>query len=244
LDNYESGSVMQLLNQNSILHSKGVMTLATWVTHFRIAEELLKTELAVSRIGFLVGNIGPDCGLIGEDGVPHPPKEITHFKSEGKIDADSFYDEYLRGKNEYNIKKFSYYLGYYIHLVIDEEWLKVLAVKKKEKVYQEILDSPDYARIVKKDWYGQDFLYLKQHRHSIIWTDFQHIDDFPEYLNFFRNGQTFEQIGNITRFYQSSSIEDDHEFIYLTAAEMDAFVDRAAEEIKVRLNQKLNMQLA
>ncbi|OIU71831.1 hypothetical protein [Rossellomorea aquimaris] len=217
--------------------------MATWVTHFRIAEELLKTELAVSRIGFLVGNIGPDCGIIGEDGVPHPPKKITHFKDEGKINAESFYDEYLLGENELDAEGYSYYLGYYIHLVTDQEWLKIVADKKKEKVYQDILNSPDYARIVKGDWYGQDFLYLKQHQDSIFWTDFQHIDDFPEYVSFFRNGQTLEQIRNITKFYQSSSIGDDHEFIYLTAAEMNAFVDRTVEDIKVRLNHRLNMQV-
>ncbi|XXM72532.1 zinc dependent phospholipase C family protein [Lysinibacillus sphaericus] len=213
------------------------------MTHFRIAEELLKTELSVSRMGFLIGNIGPDCGLIDKDGVPHPPKKITHFKGEGKIDAEAFYNEYLRDVSEFDTEEFSYYLGYYIHLVTDQEWLKILADKKKEKVYQDILNSPDYARIVKKDWYGQDFLYLKQHQDSIFWTDFQHIDDFPEYLNFFRNGQTIEQIRNITEFYQSSSIGENHEFIYLSAAEMDAFVDRTVEEIKVRLNQRLNMQL-
>lgn len=54
--------------------------MATWVTHFRIAEALISRDLPVSKIDFLVGNIGPDCGLIGEDGKPMPPKEITHFK--------------------------------------------------------------------------------------------------------------------------------------------------------------------
>ncbi len=223
--------------------NKGEMTLATWVTHFRIAEELLRTELAVSRIGFLVGNIGPDCGLIGEDGIPHPPKTITHFKGEGLINAESFYDEYLRGESEFVTEELSYYLGYFIHLVTDEEWLKILAEKKKEKVYQDILNSPDYARIVKRDWYGQDFLYLKQHQESIFWTDFQHIEDFPEYLSFFRDGQTLEQIENITNFYKNSSIPGDHDFIYLSTEEMDDFVNDTVRKIKASLNHRLNMQL-
>ena len=97
--------------------------LATWVTHFRITEELLKTELPVSKIEFLVVNIGPDCGLIGEDGKPTPPKETTHFEIEGKINSDSFYQQYLSDEKESSLSEFSYYLGYYIHLVTDEKWI-------------------------------------------------------------------------------------------------------------------------
>ncbi|EDL64543.1 hypothetical protein [Bacillus sp. SG-1] len=66
--------------------------MATWVTHFRITEELLEKDIPVSKVAFLVGNIGPDCGLIGENGKPTPPKEITHFKVEGKISSESFYN--------------------------------------------------------------------------------------------------------------------------------------------------------
>jgi hypothetical protein len=220
-----------------------VSILATWVTHFRIAEELLKTEIPVSPIEFLVGNIGPDCGLIGEDGVPKPPKEITHFEVDGRISSDSFYNQYLEEGKESQTREFSYYLGYYIHLVTDEGWLKLLKRKKKEKLYQDILNSPDYAGIVKKDWYGLDFLYLKHHKDNIFWTEFQHITDFPEYLSFFKKGQTFEQIRNITEFYQTSSISEDHEFIYLTAAEVDDFVESTLQEVKEQLNEKLRLQL-
>ncbi|NDI37126.1 zinc dependent phospholipase C family protein [Chengkuizengella sediminis] len=105
--------------------------MATWVTHFRIAEELLKEELPVSTIDFLVGNIGPDCGLIDKNGKPTPPKKVTHFEIDGKINSDSFYSQYLCSENEGLSRKFSYYLGYYIHLVTDEEWIKLLEQKKK-----------------------------------------------------------------------------------------------------------------
>jgi hypothetical protein len=218
--------------------------MATWVTHFRMTEELLKTGLPVSKMDFLVGNIGPDCGLIGEDGKPVPPKEVTHCKIDGKIDSNHFYDRYLRDKFESLSPESSYYLGYYIHLVTDEEWLKVLQEKKKEKVYQEILNTPEYARTVKKDWYGLDFLYLKNHKESIFWTDFQHIYDFPEYLDYFPDGQTLTQIRNITEFYRSSTIADDHEFIYLTAGEVDEFVETTVVKVKGLLTEKLSFQLA
>jgi hypothetical protein len=223
---------------------KGANTLATWVTHFRITEELLKSKLPVSKIDFLVGNIGPDCGLVGEDGKPVPAKKITHFEVDGKINSDAFYNQYLSNVNESWTRELSYKLGYYIHLVTDEEWLKVLAKKKKEKVYQEILDSPDYARLVKKDWYGLDFLYLKNHKDTIFWTDFQHISDFPEYLDVFPQGQTLTQIRNITEFYHTSTISDDHEFIYLTPAEVDEFIESTVEKVKGLLSEKMKLQQA
>ncbi|WP_456274817.1 zinc dependent phospholipase C family protein [Bacillus sp. AK031] len=218
--------------------------MATWVTHFRITEELLKIGLSVSKIDFLVGNIGPDCGLIGEDGRPVPPKEVTHCKIDGKINSESFYDKYLRDQFESFSPRSSYLLGYYIHLVTDEEWLVLLNEKKKEKVYQDILMTPEYARTVKKDWYGLDFLYLKNHKDNIFWTDFQHITDFPEYLDFFPECQTLIQIRNITEFYRSSTIADDHEFIYLTAVEVDDFIEGTVQKVRELLGKKMKMAQA
>ncbi|MGF2616396.1 zinc dependent phospholipase C family protein [Rossellomorea vietnamensis] len=218
--------------------------MATWVTHFRITDELLKKNLPVSKVEFLVGNIGPDCGLIGEDGKPTPPKEITHSHFDGRISSDFFYEKHFTDEFEHFSKRFSYLLGYYIHLVTDEKWLELLADKKKERVYQEILNSPDYARTVKRDWYGLDFRYLQNHKDNIFWTDFQYITDFPEYLDFFPKGQTIKQISNITEFYQTSTISEDHEFIYLTKVEVDKFIDETVEIVLDLLISRLNLQPA
>ncbi|NMH68475.1 hypothetical protein HF072_06735 [Bacillus sp. RO3] len=213
--------------------------MATWVTHFRIAEELLKRDWPVSPIEFLVGNIGPDCGLIGEDGIPRPPKSVTHFKTDGRINPESFYNQYLDHEVESSSPESSYHLGYYIHLVTDEEWVNLLKRKKQEKVYQEILHTPEYTSLVKRDWYGLDFLYLKDHKDTIFWNEFQHITEFPEYLRFFPKGQTLEQIQNITRFYHTSTIPENHKFIYLSAQEVDEFVDMIVKKVMGLLNQRV-----
>ncbi|WP_409295900.1 zinc dependent phospholipase C family protein [Peribacillus sp. SCS-26] len=218
--------------------------MATWVTHFRITEELLKTELPVSKIEFLVGSIGPDCGLIGEDGQFTPPKEITHFEIEGKINSDSFYQLYLCDDKERSLSEFSYYLGYYIHLVTDEKWIAFTDQKKKENALKEIVNTPEYTPLVKRDWYGLDSLYLKNHKEHIFWTEFQHIKYFPEYLDFFPQGQTLKQIRNITDFYHSHTIFDDHEFIYLKPTEIDEFVEDTVHTVKELLKQRMRKQLA
>ncbi|MNI63978.1 hypothetical protein D3C73_1193940 [compost metagenome] len=109
-----------------------------------------------------------------------------------------------------------------------------------EKVHQEILNTPEYTNLIKRDWYGLDFLYLKNHNENIFWTEFQHITEFPEYLDFFPTGQTLEQIRNITKFYHSRTISDDHEFTYLPSVEVDGFVENTVHTVKKLLNQRMN----
>lgn len=215
--------------------------MATWVTHFRIAEAFIKRQLPVSRIDFLVGNIGPDCGLMGEDGVPSPPKEITHWMHGKEIGAEAFCREYLQDSLELSDPKTSYYLGYYFHLVTDQEWTKLVKVKEKESVYQDIINKPEFVRLVKRDWYGLDFLHLQKHKDSIFWTDFQQIQDFPEYMSYFPPGQTLTQIRNITNFYHKEHNLDNHSFIYLTSDETDEFVDHTVRLLEETVSQRWNV---
>lgn len=219
--------------------------MATWVTHFRIAEELVDSGLNVSKKEFLVGNIGPDCGLVGEDGGFHPPKEITHFKMDGKINADLFYNQYiLNNEKDIQIKRLSFFLGYYVHLVTDQEWSEFHQQKKNEKAYQDIIGTPEYSNTIKRDWYGLDFQYLKNNKHNIFWTTFQNISDFPDYLNIFPNDQVSEQIKRITKFYLENTIADDHEFKFLTLKEVDEFVEHTVSKIKEILNTRIGANIA
>ena len=41
--------------------------MATWIAHMRIAEHFMKKDAALDNALFLVGNIGPDCGVPNED---------------------------------------------------------------------------------------------------------------------------------------------------------------------------------
>lgn len=215
--------------------------MATWVTHFRISEEFIRNHLPVSKLDFLVGNIGPDCGLIGNDGKPTPPKEITHFMIDGNINAESFYNQYLLDINRFSTPKESYYLGYYFHLVTDEEWIRITDRKNTEEIFKDIINTPEYTPLVKRDWYGLDFLYLARNKESIFWTDFQYIDEYEDYLSFFPVGHTSKQIKNITEFYVNNTFPEDHEFIYFTSAEMDEFVNNTVRLLGETINQRLNL---
>jgi hypothetical protein len=217
--------------------------LATWVAHFRIAENLMNMGLRVSEKEFLVGNIGPDCGLPNDqvEGGFYPPKQITHFKVENKINPSSFFEKYLN-KDCIDIgdPKFSFYLGYYLHLITDVEWSRVHNEKKMEPMHQEILGTPEYTRIIKGDWYGGDFLYLSENKDNIFNNVFKHIKNFPDYLDIFPENQVSKQINRITEFYLGDSyayaLEPTYTFKYFTPDDVTKFVNYTTEKLANHLN--------
>jgi hypothetical protein len=217
--------------------------MATWMVHFRIAENLLKMGLKASEKEFLVGNIGPDCGLPNDqvEGGFYPPKEVTHFKEDYKISPNLFFEKYLN-KDCIHITdpKFSFYVGYYLHLITDVEWSIVHNEKKKEPNYQAVIGTSEYTRIIKGDWYGGDFLYLSENKDNIFNNVFQHIKNFPDYLDIFPENQISKQINRITEFYLGNSyafaLNPTYRFKYLTPDEVTQFVNITTMKLAQTLN--------
>ncbi|MGM7702800.1 zinc dependent phospholipase C family protein [Pseudalkalibacillus sp. Hm43] len=223
--------------------------MATWMAHFRIAENLLKRGLRVPEKEFVVGNIGPDCGLPDEDtGEFYPSPEVTHFKVDKKITPNLFLEQYLnKDQLEFTTAQLSFYLGYYVHLVTDVEWSALHQEKKKEPVYRDILGTPEYTRKIKSDWYGGDFVYLNENRDNIFTNAFQHIESFPDYLDLFPEHQITKQIKRITEFYLSDvgnfALDPTYEFKYLTPEEVSRFVEETSEKLVHNLNATFDKEL-
>ena len=211
--------------------------MATWVTHFRIAERILETDSSFDRLSFLVGNIGPDCGLVGADGRPEPPKTITHFKTENGISSDLFKKTYLTDPERYTSAEWSYLVGYYFHLITDEYWVRLTRAKKEEPIVKAIVGTPDYTRLVKTDWYGIDFEYLAKHPNHIFWTDFRHITSFADVLPFFPQGQTKKQIQNITSFYETHPFDPQHTYMYMSPEEVDDFIEEVLCGLQAKIQE-------
>jgi Zinc dependent phospholipase C len=206
------------------------------MAHFRIAENLLNRGLRVSEKEFVVGNIGPDCGLPDpETGIFFPDKIATHFKDDGSINPELFLKKYIQEEDDFSDPRASFYLGYYLHLVTDVEWSRMHREKKKEPGYQAILGTPEYTRKVKGDWYGSDFVYLQENPDTIFHRVFQHIGSFPDYLDIFPENQIARQIKRITEFYYSDSyafaLEPEYRFNYLTPNEISQFVEETTEKL-------------
>lgn len=111
-------------------------------------------------------------------------------------------------------------------MLTDIEWGKFYERKKTETAYTDGLKKDrNFIWTIKKDWYGQDHLFLQNNPDFIFYTLFAKIDVFPnEYFDFFPDDAFTNQIKYITGFYLSSRENPDRDFPYMTKQEMDGFV--------------------
>ncbi|WP_304943001.1 zinc dependent phospholipase C family protein [Vallitalea guaymasensis] len=216
--------------------------MATWGLHIRIAEGLLNRGYDFDEESFLVGNIGPDCGMPNEDWSKfEPPTEVSHWSDKGKknIFADKFYNAYL-DKEVNDRKEKSFLFGYYTHLLTDIEFKKLVSKKQKEDInYQRLKTDKKFIWTIKEDWYDLDHLYFRDNPESIFFRVFQNIKHFPDYLDYYPKGAIIQRIKYITKFYHNPSENLDREYKYLTKEEMNSFLDKTLDFIDNDLKLKL-----
>ncbi|WP_163195104.1 zinc dependent phospholipase C family protein [Clostridium thermarum] len=216
--------------------------MATWISHFRIADYFIN-KLEVDEKEFIVGNIGPDCGEPNEDWSKFtPPSSVTHWTVSGKkseIDPEAFYNRYLTDSKLLSKKKYSFYIGYYLHLLTDVEFTKLVAAPKFEKYSQELEKDKNFIWTMKEDWYDIDHLYLRKHPDFYVFKVFSEIEEFPnDYLDYYSQTAMIKQIKYITNFYKSFESSLDREYTYLTPEETESFIYKACENIKYKLIEK------
>lgn len=216
--------------------------MATWIAHMRVAEKLMEKNKfkKLDEKNFLLGNIGPDSGVPNEDWSSfNPPKKITHWiNDDKKICCESFYDKYLSDKDvKKDIERYSFLMGYYVHLLTDNLWSKMSHKKKEDPLYKDNLEKdPEFIWIIKKDWYGLDYLYLEKNPGSMFFRIFKNVDDVPDYLDYFPKGAFTKQVKYIKEFYLGENDETKENFIYLTEEEMDKFIKESVKSISEFVN--------
>ncbi|MBQ6589437.1 MAG: zinc dependent phospholipase C family protein [Butyrivibrio sp.] len=106
--------------------------MASWMVHLRIADRLLDRIEGLDQSAFILGNIAPDSGVPNEDwSVFTPPGSVTHFRTKpGEktyIDIDKYVQDYFTKEKvkKYSNREYSFFLGYYTHLLTDIEWTKM-----------------------------------------------------------------------------------------------------------------------
>ena len=228
--------------------------MATWIAHLRIAENILKHMYNVDSIAFILGNVGPDSGIPNEDWSKfNPPKTITHWlDKENNIDAEEFFNKYIKSSlvkekafnkediNSAYYSKYSYIIGYYVHLLTDIEWAKFFKEKKKNTLYGKKLEEDvSFIWTIKKDWYGLDFLYLEKNPDFIFHSIFKGINQVPDYLDYFPKGALTKQVNYITEYYLGENEETKENFIYLKEEEMDNFIDETSRIILDNLIKRI-----
>lgn len=216
--------------------------MATWISHFRVADYFIN-KLKVEEKEFVVGNIGPDCGEPNEDWSKFTPSSnITHWTKDGYkngIDSEGFFEKYLSDSTRLNKNQYSFYIGYYIHLLTDIEFSRNIAIPKREKHIEEFNKDKNFIWTMKKDWYDIDHLYLKQNPDFYAFKVFSSIEEFPnEYLEYYSRTAIMRQIKYITNFYRNFNGELEREYPYLTKEEMDNFIKDACKVIENKLIEK------
>lgn len=139
----------------------------------------------------------------------------------------------------------SFKAGYYVHLLTDIEWSKLYEKKKKEAMYKDGLEKDkNFIWVIKKDWYGLDYMYLEKHPECIFYTLFKNISKVPDYLDYFPQGAFEKQVKYINEFYLGENEETKDNFIYLTEKEMDNFIEDATITIDDHIGRMFTKKAA
>lgn len=221
--------------------------MGTWISHLRVAENLLPHFPQLDEVTFAFGNLSPDSGIPNADWTEFdPPKEVTHFLKRGEgeyaIHDLAFYEQFLAGiKPEDDIKLYSFRLGYFFHLICDIMWAKRIGMATKRD-FKELFDKkPEEAvGIVKDDWYGLDQLYVRDHPESLFWRLILPSPDPPSYLPFVRNEALHHQYAHIRKYYSQPK---DQWFLslpyhYLNEKTMGRIVNDSTEAVLI-VHEKL-----
>jgi hypothetical protein len=223
--------------------------MATWITHLRITENLLATIPALVAEDFAVGNIAPDSGIPDEKWEKFtPPSEVTHFQAplgaHYQLADLEFYRQYLAPNfsDKYDPKRFSFLLGYFCHLVTDNLWSEIIGEPTYLRYKLQFDADRNFIWEVKKDWYGLDFEYVRDHPDSLYWRVFLNCAYPINYLDFLLPDGVLQRIDYIKTYYRrmdEHALERlNHMRIYLTMPEMDAFIETATSRL-YGINKKL-----
>lgn len=161
--------------------------------HLRIAEKLLDMWPDVMEEPFYVGTLAPDCGrMIGDFGYD-PPKELTHWHKNLPDRLQSnllFYEKYC--KNERDPYRRSFYLGYFVHIVVDTFYIDGTVMPIIHGNMEQWHRDPWSIKI---DWFNYDYAYADAHpdfrplkvlygieKFDNVYLDYFGKDDFTERL--------------------------------------------------------------
>lgn len=218
--------------------------MATWLVHLRIAE-ILAPRFSFDIGAFYAGNIGADCGLPTENGF-QPPKEVTHWaKHKSECDYLSFKTTYI--DNETEPLRLSFYWGYFVHLITDCLWSNNINAPTKER-FSELYstDRKEFYRLVKRDWYDNDFLFLEAHPDYSPLYVLRDAELPNDLLPYYKDDNIAVQQRNIYDFYMCSGEQMFYdgsrngihrEYPYLTAQQYELFISTAVQIISTEMTK-------
>ena len=222
--------------------------MASWMVHLRIADELLKHIDNIDETAFVMGNIAPDSGVPNEDWSEfHPPKTVSHFKTRAGddtfFDIEAFCERWFNDRliKTYSLKEYSFFLGYYVHLLTDIDWTNDVYLALLRAYPAECADDKNkLIWTAKGDWYDLDFLYLEQHPDFHAFSLYENAVNFDnEFMDIFSKDAFENRRCYICGFYRSNNHGDLHrEYTFLTPEQADSFVVTTTERILTIIRMK------
>ncbi len=222
--------------------------MASWMIHLRIADKLLDYLFDIEREEFIMGNIAPDSGEPNEDETAYiPSKELSHYKRRGedgrsRICPEKFAEIYLtkEKRSTYTRRQYSFYLGYYIHLLTDVMWHKEVLESTAILYSEEAKDKKEFIKKCKGDWYGQDHLFLKREPDFRAFCIYKNITDFVNtYIDIFSERAFENRKEYIISFYSEEHPDIEREYLYFTQEQANGFVNESCNKIMDCLKKNL-----
>jgi hypothetical protein len=215
--------------------------MASWIVHFRIAETLLEQIPGLDAEKFALGSVAPDSGKPDEHWENFtPPTWVTHFINPDDPQRDcadlEFFRRHLAPLHPAsNSRLFSFRLGYFFHLVTDNLWSVKIGRPTVEKYKEQFAADKDFIWEVKKDWYGLDFIHIRDHADCIFWRVFRTAKAELGGLDFLVPESLAWSVEHIQKYYQGTgeNVQElyNRPYIYLSQAEADRFVEGSAEHL-------------
>ncbi|MEX2161818.1 MAG: hypothetical protein WD751_07885 [Anaerolineales bacterium] len=218
--------------------------MATWMSHIRLAGNLFELIPNLDATQFAIGNIAPDAGVPDEKWkIFDPPPETTHFrkgKSGGvrKIQDLVFFRQFelaLRVENT-DRRQRSFLLGYFFHLLSDKLFELYLVRLNNPKLPFDVKNpSKDLIKEARREWYGLDFIYVRDHPQAFFWTTFLSAEFSGDYLPFLPAQAIRTRVAYLKELYQRIDERVQgmyaHKYQYLTCSQMDEFVIWATKQL-------------
>lgn len=227
--------------------------MATWITHLMVADGILARIPCISRHGFCVGNIAPDCNIENEDWTVFiPSREITHWMQGEKkeaSDAEIFCNQYIlkQRDNIRSAEEYAFLMGYYSHLITDAAYQAMTRDGERVKAMWRRIKSDDEWGIVgigmdetwdsakklipKKDRMREihaiEAEYLCDHPDSGYLTEILPLRYFPDYIDYLPQGNIIRKISVMGHMPKIDKSID--KFIVISKDEYAAFVENTIQ---------------
>lgn len=216
--------------------------MATWVIHLRIADavrQMLPWIGLLPELPFAVGNLAPDGGMEIAPHVYEPDSATTHWTPTGRkrdIDADAFYRAYLLGK-DWTPEQAAFYLGYYVHLLTDVQWIREVLQPLKQKIGISHFTGTPYDAMLRQNLTYLEQTYCRETKSFSIWERIQKTKTFSNrYLPYYKEHALTEKLEELQQRY-AKLVEKPAAFL-VTAAELDDFVERTVLQIAEAFQKK------